>query len=275
SYTVLRYRAPVAVCTLNDGELADALAALAPPELAIVGAMHTENLGIERVILNVLGNPHIRFLILCGADSEQAIGHLPGQSLLALAASGLDERGRIVGARGRRPLLKNLAPDAVEHFRRHVEAIDRIGRTDPTEILDAAWACAARDPGAAPVFPSARALQPIIGYLPARMVPDPEGYFVVYADRARRALVLEHYRKDGVLDALLEGRSAAELYTPTIERGLLSRLDHAAYLGRELARAEHALAESVPYVQDGAPEAPGAAERSGFGCSSTCSDVES
>ena len=36
-------------------------------------------------------------------------------------------------------------------------------------------------------------------------------------------------------------RSAAEVYMTAIERGLLTRLDHAAYLGRELARAEHAM----------------------------------
>ena len=35
-----------------------------------------------------------------------------------------------------------------------------------------------------------------------------------------------------------------------IERNLLSRLDHAAYLGRELARAERSLETGELYVQD-------------------------
>ena len=56
------------------------------PEVAIVGTLHTENLGIERLVSNVLANPHIRFVIVCGPDSRQAIGHLPGQSLVALAS---------------------------------------------------------------------------------------------------------------------------------------------------------------------------------------------
>jgi tetrahydromethanopterin S-methyltransferase subunit A len=55
--------------------------------------MHTENLGIERVIRNVLANRSIRFLVLCGEDTQQAIGHLPGQSLASLFRGGLDERG--------------------------------------------------------------------------------------------------------------------------------------------------------------------------------------
>jgi hypothetical protein len=39
-----------------------------------------------------------------------------------------------------------------------------------------------------------------------------------------------------------------------IEKKLVTRLDHAAYLGRELARAEWALKAGDPYVQDAAPE---------------------
>jgi tetrahydromethanopterin S-methyltransferase subunit A len=86
------------------------------------------------------------------------------------------------------------------------------------------------------------------------MIPDPAGYFVIYVDRRRHRLSLEHYRNEGLLDSVIEGDTAAAIYTPAIERGLLSRLDHAAYLGRELARAERALMASEPYIQDGAPE---------------------
>jgi tetrahydromethanopterin S-methyltransferase subunit A len=94
-YHVLRYRAPVAVCTLNSEALGAHLDALAPEGLAIVGTMHTENLGIERIIKNTTSNPHIRFLVLCGEDTQQAIGHLPGQSLQSLFENGVDERARM------------------------------------------------------------------------------------------------------------------------------------------------------------------------------------
>lgn len=73
-FYVVRYRAPVAVCTLNSEALAVSLGNRKPEGLAIVGTMHTENLGIERVIKNVLTNPHIRFLLLCGEDTRQAAG---------------------------------------------------------------------------------------------------------------------------------------------------------------------------------------------------------
>jgi len=51
-----------------------------------------------------------------------------------------------------------------------------------------------------------------------------------------------------------KGEKAAELFFPAIDKGLISRLDHAAYLGRELARAEATIQTGGEYVQDAAPE---------------------
>lgn len=251
SYTVLRYNAPVAVCTLTDEDLAAEVAGNAGSEVAIVGSVYTENLGIERIVTNTLANPNIRFLVLCGPDSKQKIGHLPGQSIVALARNGLDDCGRVREAKGRRPVLKNVDRAAVEHFRSTVEVVDQIGESDVSAIVERARECAARSPGRAKPFESSRVVDTVPGYVPERMTSDESGYFVVYADRARNVLLLEHYSNDGVLDVVIEGRVAAELYFPAIDRGLVSRLDHAAYLGRELARAEKALANGGSYVQDG------------------------
>ena len=76
---------------------------------------------------------------------------------------------------------------------------------------------------------------------------------MLYPDHARKRLVIEHYTIKGVLDRVIEGTTATALYATVIEAGLLSRLDHAAYLGRELARAEIALRTNGDYVQDRAP----------------------
>ncbi len=276
SYQTLRYHAPVAVCTLTDETLMNSVAASGRGAVAIVGTLQTENLGIERLLQNTLANPNIRFLVLCGTDSRQAIGHLPGQSLLALARSGVDDRMRIVGAPGKRPLLRNLSREAVEHFRRSVEVVDLIGETDVPRVMEAVKTCEEKSPGPAEPFGSTRPVNVVTGYLPGRMVSDPAGYFVVYPDRDRGLLQLEHYRNDGVLDAVVEGRSPAELFIPVIEKNLISRLDHAAYLGRELARAEQALLSGGPFVQDAAPEVEKqpSAKRSSCGCSGPCKENE-
>ena len=263
-YQVTRFQAPVAVCTLNSGSL---IAALNNTEgLAIIGTLHTENLGIEHLIRNVLANPHIRFLIICGEDTRKAIGHLPGQSLVSLIENGVDEKGRIIGAKGKRPILKNLDQSHIEAFRQQVTLIEKIGETDVDRIA-ALIDEAARQTTAPYTHTLADVKMPTVepAAKPGRLVLDPKGYFVVYPDRDKQRLQLEHYHNDGVLHRVFESTSAAALYTTVIEQGLISRLDHAAYLGRELARAEQALKTGGAYVQD---RAPGQAPKTTSSCCS-------
>jgi tetrahydromethanopterin S-methyltransferase subunit A len=267
SYTLLRYRAPVAVCTLTDEGLSSLIAASAGEEIALVGTLHTENLGIERLVRNMKANPNLRALILCGKDSRDAVGHLPGRSLLALAESGINEQRRIVGAPGVRPYLKNVSPEAVHRFRETVRVYDRIESTDVGVIVELARQFGQESPGTAEPWAGETSVPVIAPRLPERTVQDPAGYCVIYADRPRRLLSMEHYRNDGVLDALIEGRTPAEVYTPALEEGLISRLDHASYLGRELARAEEALRTGRPYKQDAAPEVAVCGCSSRAGCS--------
>jgi tetrahydromethanopterin S-methyltransferase subunit A len=274
AYTLLRYRAPVAVCTLTDEDLPPLIIAGAGEEIALVGTLHTENLGIERLLRNMNANPHLRALILCGKDSRAAVGHLPGRSLVALAEGGIDEQRRIVGSPGARPYLKNISPESVERFRQTVRVHDRIGSTDPGTILDLARQCARESPGPAQAWHGEVPVPVIPPHLPQRTIQDPSGYCVIYADCARGLLSLEHYRNDGVLDAIVEGRTAAEVYTPALEENLISRMDHAAYLGRELARAEEALRAGQPYRQDAAPEAALCGCGSGRQCSPKPSEEE-
>jgi tetrahydromethanopterin S-methyltransferase subunit A len=272
SYSTLGYHASVAVCTLTDDKLAAEIARSSSEDLAVVGTLQTENLGIERLILNIVANPHIRFLLLCGADSRQTVGHLPGQSLVALARFGIDKSMRITKAKGKRPLLRNVTPEIVVHFRQFVEVLDFIGEESPPVILEAAAKAGARDPGPALPFAPERVVPTIPGYLPEQMVADPAGYFVVYPDRRRKLLLLEHYRNDGVLDLVLEDQNAAELYSAAIDKELLTRLDHAAYLGCELSRAEHALRTGDVYVQDRAPERGDMTTATNCGCDSSCGE---
>lgn len=252
-YHVLRYRAPVAICTLNSADLVRRIADRQPEGVALVGSLHTENLGIERIIRNVLANPHIRFLVLCGEDAQQAIGHLPGQSLASLFGEGLDERGRITGARGKRPVLKNVGHEQVAAFLRQVELVSLIGEERDTVILDVARMAAASDPRPFDGAPADAGIETVRAAEPQRLSSDPAGFFVVYPDSPKQRLVVEHYTTSGLLDCVIEGSTPAAVAAAAIERSLLGRLDHAAYLGRELARAERSLATGEPYVQDRAP----------------------
>ena len=252
-YSVVRYGAPVAVCALNSVSLVKVLAERKPEGLAVVGTMHTENLGIERVIKNTLANPHIRCLLLCGEDTQQAVGHLPGQCLESLFQNGLDERSRIIGARGRRPVLKNVGREEVDAFLKQVEMISMVGEEDADIIIGQIQSCADRNPGVYPYPFREIQIERIQAPEPKRLTLDKAGYFVVYPEMRSRRLVVEHYTNQGVLNCVLEGASTGAIYCEVIERQLVTRLDHAAYLGRELARAEQSILTGAPFVQDAAP----------------------
>ncbi len=253
-YQVLRFQAPVAVCTLNSDYLIKPLHDSHIEGLSIVGSLHTENLGIEHLIRNILANPHIRYLIVCGEDTRKSIGHLPGQSLVALSEHGVNENMRIVEAKGKRPMLKNISLEYVETFRKQVQLINQIGEVDVALLQGLIASMASNKPG-----PFAGALKETISVpiekaeAPGKLLLDPAGYFVVTPDRTHQQLVLEHYSNKGVLSRIFSAGTAAALYTHIIKLGLISRLDHAAYLGRELARAEHALLSGENYIQDRAP----------------------
>lgn len=270
-YQVVRYGASIAVCTLNDAALVGALAAAAPGALAIVGTMHTENLGIERVITNVLANPNVRRLVLCGRDTEQSIGHLPGQSMQSLVENGVDDSGRIQGAKGKRPVLKNVTREEIAAFRQQIELVPAIGETNVKRIVELVNGAGLSAPGPFEGAPSPARVERVVASEPTRLVPDPAGYFVVYPDARRGVLSVEHFTNVGVLTCVLEGNTPAALYGAICERALVSRLDHAAYLGRELSRAERSLESGEPYVQD---RAAGIVEEvspsAGCGCAQRC-----
>lgn len=249
TYTLLRYQGPVAVCTLTDADLTDRLAADRPVEISLVGTMQTENLGIERLLRNVCSNPHLRFLIVCGTDSRQAVGHLPGQSLLALHRYGRDSKNRIINARGQRPFLYNLSEKVEQHFRNYIEVLDLIGLDDLEKIWKEVKVCAERSPGPAPTLEESLSIRPMAGTFPEHMTPDPAGFFVIDLNFRQKLLHMEHYRNDGTLNAIIEGHSAVEIYHRAIEEKLVSRLEHAAYIGKELGRAERALTSGETYVQ--------------------------
>ncbi|MGV8174111.1 MAG: tetrahydromethanopterin S-methyltransferase subunit A [Methanothrix sp.] len=98
---------------------------------AIFGQCKTENLGIEKIVANVISNCNIRFVIVCGLESK---GHLPGNTLLALHKNGIDDQGRIIGSTGAIPFIQNIPLEAICRFQDQVEVIDCIGIVDAEEI---------------------------------------------------------------------------------------------------------------------------------------------
>jgi tetrahydromethanopterin S-methyltransferase subunit A len=100
-------------------------------KVAIYGHLKTENIGIEKIIANVISNPHIRYIIVCGDDIR---GHRSGSSLIALHKNGIDENNRIIGAPGAIPYIENLNNEAIKRFREQIKTVNLIGVSDKNEI---------------------------------------------------------------------------------------------------------------------------------------------
>ncbi|HPY60089.1 MAG TPA: tetrahydromethanopterin S-methyltransferase subunit A [Methanospirillum sp.] len=132
---------PVAVVTMGS-HLDEA--AICSAGAAIAGSCKTENLGLEKVIANVISNPNIRFVITCGTEVK---GHLSGQSLIALHQNGVDG-GKIVGSKGAIPFIENLSGDHIKRFQEQVEFVDIMESEDVGAISAKIKELIARDPGA-------------------------------------------------------------------------------------------------------------------------------
>jgi tetrahydromethanopterin S-methyltransferase subunit A len=124
-YKVGNQKSRIAVVTLASS--------LPPsPEAALWGSSKTENLGVEKIVANIISNSNIRYILICGTESR---GHLSGHSLLAIHANGIDEKGRIIGSKGAIPFIENIPVEAVRRFQQQVVLINRIGLIDLEEIL--------------------------------------------------------------------------------------------------------------------------------------------
>jgi len=104
---------------------------------------------------------------------------------------------------------------------------------------------------------------------------DPKGYFIIKVDLEENKIILEHFlnninkegyaldpetneqikcdsQKKRVSNEVFKGISAKQLGILITEerKDLITKFDHALYLGRELQKAEECLYKKLPYIQD-------------------------
>lgn len=248
----------VAVSTLTSVKLAETLAKIKPDGLCIVGKTETENIGIDKVIKNTITNPSIRWLIVAGQDSP---GHYSGATLLALSNKGVNREMKVIGSPGRRPVLKNVALSEVAFFRRQVQVIDMIGCEDAKKVIakinellrKTISNCGCKECAEPTTAVRISSVPKIPAGEPKKLKMDKAGYFVVIPSLEKKIIIVEHYAYDNRLLHIIEGKNAPAIYSTIIENGWITELGHAAYLGRELAKAEFSLKKGPKYIQDRAP----------------------
>ena len=146
-YDVGDSSSPVAVVSLGskmNEELVNAGAAIAGP-------LHTENLGIEKFVANVISNSNIRYVVICGSEVQ---GHRTGKTVEALYENGIDsDKKSIIGSPGAIPFVENLSVEAVERFQRQVSLISMIDNENLDEISAKIQECIDEDPEVFPEEP--------------------------------------------------------------------------------------------------------------------------
>lgn len=88
---------------------------------------------------------------------------------------------------------------------------------------------------------------------PMKFVHDKSGSFkirVKYGVNVETSKISVIHFKRNKSDCVIEGKNAKEIYEEIINRGLISRIEHAAYLGSELQKAEIAMLTGKEYIQD-------------------------
>ncbi len=80
---------------------------------------------------------------------------------------------------------------------------------------------------------------------------DGKGWFKIAVDRGLGEIAAIHYPLgEEEPDVVVKGRDSRAIYQTIIREGLVSKLDHAAYLGKELEKAQIALVLGRSYTQD-------------------------
>lgn len=82
---------------------------------------------------------------------------------------------------------------------------------------------------------------------------DPKGFFTIKPFPEEGIIRVRYYQvesKGNKKIALIEGKTAEEIVQTIVREGFVSSLQHAAYLGSELQKAEVAMKLNIEFIQD-------------------------
>src|SRR5665811_825359 len=111
---------------------------------AITGPHKTENLGIEKIVANIISNPNIRFLLVTGSEIRDSIS---GEAIIMIHKNGIKDN-RIVGSTGAIPYIENLPDDTIKRFQAQVQVVEMLNTEDEAAIIAKIKELASKDPGA-------------------------------------------------------------------------------------------------------------------------------
>lgn len=225
-----------------------AVAGSAPPGLCMTAALRDRD-DLVDFIRSATANLSIRYLICAGNERSKA----PVCSSLLLLCRDDEPQNDPAGSLAKAVTMK-LDAAQLAVFQRRVKSVDMRGCVDPKEIAErvAELGAGSRSSSTGFVVPQEggagveRLIVPLNMRYEGR--PDKAGDFNIRLDRD--SIVVEHMNQKDVVQREIVGKTARDICLTLIRNGWVSKLDHAAYLGRELARAEAALRRGEKFVSD-------------------------
>jgi len=249
-YRVVDATAAVVVATLDNAKLADDLAALAPAGLCMTCPLTGGRGDIEKLAHTLISNMSIQHLICTGDEPRKPATLAALRALFTASPDELSDAMDAVGASKMRLTAADVAA-----LRKQVQFTDLTGCAEIDTIIAKVrdLACDTRLRTTGFVAPDGNDPAPENRVIAANnithaLVNDKAGYFRITI--GERVIVAEHYNSKDELLRTIEGSGARSICLTLIRNGWVSKLDHAAYLGRELTRAELALQNGGEFIQD-------------------------
>jgi tetrahydromethanopterin S-methyltransferase subunit A len=265
NYLVLDDTAPIVIVMPDNPELAEDLAALSIRDLCMISPACRSASDIEKLIRNVESNLAIHSIVLANGEEQT----YPAMEALCAIFGGDEECSEkaaslVHAVRGR---LGSLDIDTLQD---RIKVVDMLGCVDIDKIIAGVNKLGSEavrsNAGFRVQDPDSDAgIERVIApsSIATDLQLDKAGSYVIRTQK--RSIVVEHLNSKGELLRIIEGTTARDICTTLIRNGWVSKLDHAAYLGCELTRAEAAVRHGTPYEQvlgasaDDSPVSSGAA----------------
>lgn len=253
-YYLVDDTAPVIVVMPDNDTLAHSLSSLSVQGLCLVSSICRSVSDVEKLTRNVEANLAVHCILLAGGGKEENYPAVEALRTLFDDDDGISDKARQI-AHGVRGKLKAFDFAALQ---KRVSVVNMVDCAELDKII------------AGVVLHGNEGQRPDAGFVvqghettlgvqrviaPTRISHeyqnDKAGKFIIGTDR--KFIVVEHYNSKGELLRLVQGTTARDVCIMLIRNGWVSRLDHAAFLGRELALAEIALAKGESYTMSGEP----------------------
>jgi tetrahydromethanopterin S-methyltransferase subunit A len=249
-YRIVDATAPVVIVGSNAEALAEDLAALETSGICMIATHCRSPKDVEKLIRNIATNMAIQNVIV--TDPSDA----GSPALLALLKLlGADLEIDDAAQAHVRKIKSNLDDVGFDALARQVRAVNMLGsyQTDRIVARVSELASEANRPNTgfrAPAHDDENGIERVIAAknIDYELQADKAGNFFVSVKDKK--IVVEQYSAKNDLLRVIEGHTARDLCITLIRNGWVSKLDHAAWLGRELLRAELSMESGDEFMPD-------------------------